>query len=354
MAEKAKITHEEISYTQIFKAIVGSRAYGTNTPESDTDYKGVYVQNPLEILSSKYLPQFKLSNDESYYEIMRFLEVIQEANPTFLELLYSPEECIVEKHPAFDIILAHKEAFLTKKCLESFAGYAADQIRKAKGLDKKMNWERSRIERKTPADFCYAHTEGKTVALEKFLAEIGIKPEECGLAALDHFKDCYALYKDTGHGYRGLMFDKADALHLSNIPKGETPVTIISYNKDGYSLHCKEYHSYRDWLRNRNTQRYVDVQGHNQKIDGKNLMHCRRLLDVALEIARDKTIRVKRPNASELLRIRKGEVDLNTIIDKAVEDMKSLTDEYAKSDLPETVDPEFCRKLLLEVRQYKL
>lgn len=28
----------------IFKAIVGSQAYGTNVPGSDTDIKGVYIQ----------------------------------------------------------------------------------------------------------------------------------------------------------------------------------------------------------------------------------------------------------------------------------------------------------------------
>ena len=31
--------------TLIFKALVGSRAYGTNNENSDTDYKGVYIQN---------------------------------------------------------------------------------------------------------------------------------------------------------------------------------------------------------------------------------------------------------------------------------------------------------------------
>ena len=27
----------------LFKAVTGSRAYGTDTPESDTDYRGVFV-----------------------------------------------------------------------------------------------------------------------------------------------------------------------------------------------------------------------------------------------------------------------------------------------------------------------
>ncbi len=58
-----------------------------------------------------------------------------------LELLYTPEDCIEYKHPIFDKILEHKDKFLSKSCRWSFGGYAIDQITKAKGLNKKMNWE---------------------------------------------------------------------------------------------------------------------------------------------------------------------------------------------------------------------
>ena len=33
----------------IFKTIVGSQAYGTSTPESDIDYKGIYIFSQLMI-----------------------------------------------------------------------------------------------------------------------------------------------------------------------------------------------------------------------------------------------------------------------------------------------------------------
>lgn len=34
----------------LLNAIVGSQAYGTNTPDSDIDTKGVYLQDPMEVL----------------------------------------------------------------------------------------------------------------------------------------------------------------------------------------------------------------------------------------------------------------------------------------------------------------
>lgn len=70
-----------------------------------------------------------------------------------LELLYIPEDCILEKHPLWDIVSKHRSAFLTKQCYFSFARYAYQQVEKARGLNKKMNWEADKVTRKRPIDF---------------------------------------------------------------------------------------------------------------------------------------------------------------------------------------------------------
>jgi uncharacterized protein len=336
----------------IFKTMVGSQAYGTATPASDRDFKGVYIQNPEDILTFNYLEQYEISKDECYYEVRRFLQLLQSANPTVLEMLYMPTECIMEQSPLYDLIVQERHRFLTKKCIHSFGGYAIAQIKKARGLDKKMNWEKTRVVRKTPFDFCYAYENGKTLGLETFLQKENLQQEHCGLVKLDHFRDCYALYHKREAGfYRGIIGENGNDVRLSSVPKGEKPVTILYYNKDGYSMHCKDYKEYEEWLENRNTQRYVDIKGHNQQIDGKNLLHCRRLLDMALEIARDKTIQVRRPNADYLLKIRRGEVDLETIITEAEKDIELLESIYETTDLPEEVDKDFVNELLLKIRK---
>jgi len=229
-----------------------------------------------------------------------------------------------------------------------------------------MNWDNKKIVRKSPRDFTYVYQEGKTVALELYLNKEGLKEEFCGIVALDHFKDCYALYYDYhAHygnpsdrnynpiGYKGIFSSDDTQMKLSSVPKDVKPLCVIHWNKDGYSMHCKDWVSYKIWLDERNTQRYVDIKGHNQKIDGKNLLHCRRLLDMAMEIATEKTIKVRRPNREYLLSVRRGEVDLQTIIDKAEEDILKLDELFSQSDLPEEIDLEFCNELLLKVRHYE-
>ena len=337
----------------IFKAIVGSQAYGTNTVGSDTDFKGVYVQDTRALVGFGYREQIEVSKDECYYEVRRFLQLLQSANPTMLELLFMPEDCIIEKHPAFDLILQNRNKFLTKKCLHSFGGYAVAQIKKAKGLDKKMNWEKDKMVRKSLMDFCFVYQNGKTLPLETFLSDNNLDQKHCGLVNLAHFKDCYALYYDDSKqlGYRGIMAENGDNIRLSSVPKGEKDLTILYFNKEGYSSHCKDFVQYTDWLKNRNTQRYVDIENHGQQIDGKNLLHCQRLLDMALEIAEQKTIIVRRPNAQDLLKIRRGEIDLERFMEKVEADILRLNSYFEKSDLPEDVDKDFVNELLLEVRR---
>ena len=263
-----------------------------------------------------------------------------------------PNDCVIETSPAFELIVKNRDKFLTKKCLRSFGGYAIAQIKKAKGLDKKMNWERERVIRKSPFDFCYVYENGKTLALEPFLNRQNIVQEQCGLVKLDHFRDCYALYYSSEVGfYKGIIAENSNEVKLSSVPKGEQPLSIMYFNKDGYSMHCKDFREYQEWLEKRNIQRYVDIKGHNQQIDGKNLLHCRRLLDMALEIATQKTIIVKRPNADYLLQIRRGEVDLETIIAQAEKDLEALEKHFETANLPEDVDSGFMNDLLLKVRK---
>lgn len=355
--------------TPLLIVIRGSHAYGTNLETSDVDYAGVFIQSLDDILGFGYKEQINdEKNDIVFYEIKRFLELIKANNPNILELLNTPEDCIVYKHPIFDTILKHKEEFITKVCAKSFAGYAVGQIKKAKGQDKKQNWEKDRVTRKTPTDFCYYHQNGSSIPLTDYLMSKGMDQEYCGLSKVPHSKDLYALYYDfiseetlgshfyPSLGFRGIAFENSNDIRLSSIPKESRLIGYISYNKDGYRAHCDDYHSYETWLKNKNEARWVDVQGHGQKIDGKNMMHCRRLLEVAKEIGEGKGINVRRPNADYLITIRKGEVNLQTLIDEADGIIDEINTIFDNSNLPESVDDVLVNNLLINIRKniYKL
>lgn len=338
----------------LYLVIRGSHAYGTNIPTSDIDYSGVFIQPMDKILGFSYVEQINDDkNDIVIYEIRRFLELLGKNNPTVLELLNTPEDCVVYKHPIFDMVLENRDKFITKICANSFGGYASTQIKKAKGQDKKQNWEKDKVTRRTPFDFCYKLEGEKAIPLEQFLKESGISQEDCGLSKVPHSKDIYSLFYEVSKsvGFRGISFENSNDIRLSAIPKGANFLGYISYNKDGYTQHCVDYKSYQEWIDKRNIQRWVDVESHGQKIDGKNMMHCRRLMDMAREIAEGKGIVVRRPNADELIDIRKGKMDLQSLIDHIESEIKEVDVLYKNSNLPNSVDMNFVENLLISIRK---
>ena len=358
----------------LLKAIVGSHAYGTNTPESDIDTKGIYLQNPLEVMSFDYKEIIEIDKDNCLYEVKRYLELLQSSNPTMLELLFIPESCILEKHPLFDLILKHKQSFITKGCYNSFIGYAKQQIYKAKGLDKKMNWEQSKVtKRKRPIDFMKVIDKEKSYPLIKYLSNNNFSEECCGLVKVNDTEQLYCLYYDdiadimktcdmsnprykdyVSHGYKGICNE--DQIYLSEVPSYQIQNGLINiqYNLNGFQEHCKDYNSYQTWLKERNTARYVDVKNHGQMIDGKNMLHCYRLLEMAKEIVETGQFNVQRPNAKELLKIRRGEVSLKELLDKTDSIIEEINILFNKSTLPDKIDKELVNNILKEIRQESL
>ena len=377
----------------LYLVVRGSHAYGTNIESSDTDYAGVFIQPLDDILGLNYKEQINDdTNDTVIYELRRFLGLLGSNNPTVLELLNTPEDCAIYKDPIFDMILENREKFITKMCANSFGGYARQQIGKAKGQNKKQNWEKDKVTRKDILDFCYVIEGQDSIPLTKWFENNGY-PEDaqkfCGIVNIPNARDMYALFYDLNSyycfsdslstelketsknvcdensflGYKGLTkvgeSDNAgvsNQLRLSSIPKGEEPIAIFTYNKDGYSQHCKDYNSYQTWLDERNEARWVDVKSHGQKIDGKNMMHCVRLMGMAREIGEGKGIIVRRDNAKELISIRRGEVDLQTLIDNVESEIKEIDTIFKESSLPKNVDSEIINDLIVKIRKevYKL
>jgi predicted nucleotidyltransferase len=376
----------------LFETIVGSQAYGTQTPTSDIDKKFVYILPIDSILGTGYVPQIEVTKDYVGWEIRRFLELLGSNNPTVLELLNSPEDCIISKHELFDLVIAHKDEFITKGCKNSFGGYARQQITKAKGLNKKQNWEKDQITRKDVLDFCYVIEGEKSIPwkvwnsgdnLERYIYD----EKFCGIVNLPNARDLYAVYFDEraalchseaydetfrnklkeelkemgfpmGFGYKGLVktgeganAGESNQLRLSSIPKGETAICNIIYNKDGYTMHCKKYKEYQEWLENRNEARYVETKEHGQRIDGKNMMHCMRLIRMAKEIGRGDGIIVRRPDAVELLSIRRGETDLEALIETADKEIAEMDLIFDNSTLPDKVPESLVDALLVMIRQ---
>jgi hypothetical protein len=390
----------------IFGYVAGSHLYSLNTPKSDFDIRGVYLTNLDTVLGLPKFYQGEVSDEKSditYYEIEKYLYLLSSSNPNVLESLFVPEDKILYKDPIMDVILENRDKFLTKQCFNPFIAYAIQQIKRARGLNKKI--VNPVYERKTVLDFCYTTHEQGSINISNWLKEKGLKQSFCGLVSIPNMRDTYGVYYDWGMhkqflidndcsdnnkinlvrigeklgawpeplnpwfiwdnvikeplGYKGIVKDvnevtnESNDVRLSSVEKNVLPICHMTFNKDGYVKHCKDYNQYKIWEHNRNPVRYESNL--NKNYDAKNIMHSFRLLTMGLEIARGEGFNVMRTHDKEfLMKIRNHEFEYDELIEK-LDGLKSdMENAMANSRLPDAVDERFVNDLLVDIRKQQI
>lgn len=117
--------------TVLLEGVVGSRAYGLDTADSDTDILGMFAYNTDDLLSLD-TPADTITTkdpDATWHEARKFLRLVLDANPTQTELLWLPEYTI--STPWAAALIANR-AELTGATLmrRTYLGYATGQFRK--------------------------------------------------------------------------------------------------------------------------------------------------------------------------------------------------------------------------------
>ncbi|MGW0466220.1 nucleotidyltransferase domain-containing protein [Streptomyces sp. NPDC003027] len=114
----------------IYSCVMGSRAFGLATEESDTDRRGVFLApTPLFWRLEKPPAHVEGPGEEQFsWELERFCELALRANPNVLECLHSP---VVEQiDDTGRELVALRGAFLSRQAHRTFVRYAAGQRRK--------------------------------------------------------------------------------------------------------------------------------------------------------------------------------------------------------------------------------
>ena len=442
-----KYNFEEIKKRNllIYNYLRGSHCHGISTPLSDEDYCGVYLAPVEQILGLGLDYQDQISNETNdivWYELQKFMNLLLKSNPTVLEALFVDDKYVEYEHPIMTEIKKHKEKFLTKKCFDSFFSYAKSQIKKARGLNKKINWEVP--ERKGILDFVYTYHKQGSSKIQNWLEYRNLKQKYCGLVNVPNMHDNYSVFYDWGNhflnenvtfkdlkeaylddnvydiinivkrlkngeknldlvnklhkaqfknmvnfimekydlrstsvyfpkmktltrlnewfnnqkpiGYKGMTneAETSNELRLSSVEKDVLPICQISYNKDGYSSHCRVWKEYQDWIKHRNPVRYESNL--KKSYDAKNMCECFRLINCGIEIARGEGYKVDRSNidADFLLDVKNHKYEYNELMEMLEKKNNEMEKAMAESTLPENIDVEFVNDLLLKIRKQQL
>lgn len=261
----------------VFMTVAGSRLYGTDTPESDVDKRGVCVP-PKEVVfgfGRNFNQQVFPDSDTTVFSLMKFIQLAADCNPNVMELLFVPDGFAEVSTPTWLILREVRSQFLSAKAFHTFTGYAFSQLKRIK-----------------------SHREW-------LLNPPKHKPTR----------------KEFGLGESS--FSSADLKGHDDVP---AVVMEILKKEKAYKSAMTGWTQYQGWKKSRNSVRAALEEKHGY--DTKHAMHLMRLLRMGKEVLTEATMHVRRPDAKELLEIRNGEWSYEKLLGQADELNSELTEIY--------------------------
>jgi len=359
----------EIKYVEdrtIFLTVVGSRAYGTNHEDSDFDKAGVMIPGIEYFYGMDKFEQFQgyPDEDKTIYDIRKAIKLVSDNNPNMLDLLASPDRCIIKTTPYWDIFRENIDLFISKRCRWTFSGYARAQLERI-ATHRKYLLDPPKEEPTRESFGLNSYSIFPTAQLKAIvysaLGELFITEEKENF--LNELDDVYSDYimplfnKYVLHEKLNLAMEylQAGIKSQANTIMSLGPAFIKDEYLEQATKELKYYHARKNW------DRYLEWQKNRNKVraelekkfgyDPKHAMHLIRLYRMGLEILETGKINVDRTNidAEELKQIRYGSWSFEKV-EQYVEEMdKKMEILYKTSTLQKTCDRNKINAFLITV-----
>lgn len=314
----------------------GSHLYGTNTPASDLDYKGIYIPPAYDIITQKVkhnittgrakVPGERNTADDVDTELMslaEFFKLLSQGQTVVLDMLFCPKEMMLETSAIWEEVVANKDRLLTRKAL-SFIGYCRTQA-------NKYGIKGSRVRASKDASEFFEYLCNTAMPFDKlsgFASEIEAfaksHPEHCSIVDQDQ--------PNLSCGPRVLR-------HFMCCDK------MIPYTnsiKSAHDLYKRIYDNYGHRARQAET---------NEGVDYKALSHAVRVAYEALELMQTGSITFPLPYKDHILKIKAGEVHCKEVFKEIEELLEKVEAAEGRSVLPPEVDWEWINDCIY--RHYK-
>lgn len=333
--------------------LAGSHSYGTNIETSDVDVRGVFcakrvnVATPFFPYKEQTIPSME---DAKVYEVSNFLNLYTQGNPNILETLWVDEQDVLLNSPAYSVLKENRQALLSKKVAFTFTGYALSQLKRIKGHNKWINNPKP-FEPPKQTDY---------VKLVQNFTKDKVLPNEFSITnypensrVIPFGDNLFGLYVDRELTKGYSPFDKYYTLNTQFEDESSAgygpPDFMVRWKKEQYTLAKQDHRNYWNWKENRNPARAALEEEHS--FDTKHAMHLVRLLRMGEEILTTGEVKVKRPDAQELLDVRAGAWSYEELLEYAEEkDNQIRTVLYKSSDLPKSPDIKLASKILTQIQ----
>ena len=356
-----------------YLVIAGSRSHGLHTPESDVDLKGIALPPRAQLLGlepgfeqcdraedialfTRHLrPEEVVAGEAAglegiIYGLHKFARLASAANPNLLEALFVRDEELRYLTPVGAMLREHRELFLSARCLQTFSGYATQQLGR---ITRHHRWhhdgpsgapERADFDLPERTLLPRSHLEAAESAIRKQLASW--EPDLTRLSPDQRIEVTSWLARVLAE--MGVGSDDRWASAARTVGLGDDLIEILKRER-GYRAARDEWRRYQGWLKNRNPARAALEATHGY--DTKHGAHLVRLLRMGREIATQGRCIVWRQghDADELRAIRHGAWSYEQLVDWAEQQGRALRN-LAASQLavPTAPDADAIRALVLQ------
>jgi hypothetical protein len=291
----------------VLDAVVGSRAWGLSDEGSDVDARGAFVLPFAWTIGLVDVPTDLVSDDGSatYWEIDKLVRQALRADPNTLELLFVPS--VRARDEMGEWILAARSAFASQKIYGSFGRYALSQLEKLEQTRRLVD-HRARVVEWVRAD----PRLGLDALAERLAAASNeVVDADARLRAKQHIQQLYRSMHDQG------LLDACDL------------AALVRYAAQGDA---------------------VDELPREQR--PKNAYNLLRLIATATEWLKtgEPRLRVEEPLREELLAIKRGDVALTDVLERAERMMPELERAREASKLPREPNVAAADALLRRIR----
>ena len=124
-------TSKHLKNKLIFLVFGGSHAYGTATPNSDIDIRGCAFNSKSDLIGlSNFDQMVEPDTDTTIYSFNKLVNLFINVNPNSIEMLGCKPEHYVIFSPVAQEMIDNRKMFLSKRAIQSFGGYAGQQLRR--------------------------------------------------------------------------------------------------------------------------------------------------------------------------------------------------------------------------------
>ena len=306
----------------IVKIKFGSHLYGTSTPDSDLDIKGIYMPSSRDILLQNIKPVIleksskkhgeKNNPDDVDYELYspeKYLSCLARGQSFALEMLFAPDSAMLQSpHPKWDTIKGLAPKIFTKGAA-SFVNYCKQQAYKYCIKGTRLAAARFALEMLEKAELRYG-TSTKLICILDILQEISHENKNLALVEI--------APSVQSHIKKQLYFEICGkkAMLEGSIKRARLIAEKV----------VSEY-----------GERALEAE-RSKGADWKALSHVVRVGYQAIEFLKYRCLTFPRPEREYLLAVRQGKIAFEIVSNEIKEIMAQVQIEEKKSSLPETYD----------------